>query len=271
MLAKFRKNISAVFTIHSLRDEYEKLSLINKIYTKLSIKYSDFNIVTNSGIKEKLLKWGAEQTKIRVVSPFLPPIEKEEDIQSLPEDARKFLDNHFPIISSNGSKIMFYNNIDLYGIDLLVELCYLLKSDYPDIGIIFSLPVVGDSAYYEKIKQRIREYKIASNFFFLNKKIPFYPILKKSHLFIRPTNTDGDSISLRESLYFSKPTISSDAVERPSGTILFKNRDINDLHAKVKKVMISVKRNNSDIAVRNEISGLEDILEIYSKGLKPGV
>jgi hypothetical protein len=46
--------------------------------------------------------------------------------------------------------------------------------------------------------------------------IMYIPLLKKSDVFVRPTNTDGDA----------------DAIPRPEGTILFKSWDINDFTLK---------------------------------------
>jgi glycosyltransferase involved in cell wall biosynthesis len=72
---------------------------------------------------------------------------------------------------------------------------------------------------------------------FVTEPYPFYPLLLKSSVFIRPTNTDGDAISLREALYFGVPSVASDVVTRPEGTILFKNRNIDDLTVKVRDLL----------------------------------
>lgn len=61
----------------------------------------------------------------------------------------------------------------------------------------------------------------------------FQKELSRSTLFIRPTLTDGDSIALREALSLGKTVVASDAVERPSGCVLFHNRDVDDLRQKL--------------------------------------
>ena len=60
-----------------------------------------------------------------------------------------------------------------------------------------------------------------------------YPLLLVSHVFIRPTNTDGNSVSVKEALWFGCQVIASDAVVRPEEVILFANRDSNDLANKI--------------------------------------
>ena len=63
--------------------------------------------------------------------------------------------------------------------------------------------------------------------------ISFVRLMEKSDLVIRATNTDGDALTVREALYLNKPVIASDVVKRPKGTILFKNRDSDDLYKKI--------------------------------------
>ena len=76
----------------------------------------------------------------------------------------------------------------------------------------------------------------------ITKKIPFYPVLKSGNIFVRPTNTDGDSVSLREALHYGMPTVASDAVPRPEGTILFRNRDLQSMVSAIRR------QNRSSIA-----------------------
>ena len=64
-----------------------------------------------------------------------------------------------------------------------------------------------------------------------------WPLFKKVDLFLRPTNTDGFGISLAEAIHFGTLAIASDVCPRPEGTILFKNRDFNDLFTKVNKIL----------------------------------
>lgn len=62
-------------------------------------------------------------------------------------------------------------------------------------------------------------------------------LMKQCDLVLRPTNTDGDALTIREALYFGVPVIASDAVRRPTGTILFRNRDAKDLMCRTVDVL----------------------------------
>ena len=57
-----------------------------------------------------------------------------------------------------------------------------------------------------------------------------------SDLFIRPTSTDMEGISVKEALYVGTNVVASDVCIRPKECILFKKRDQEDLNNKVKSV-----------------------------------
>jgi glycosyltransferase involved in cell wall biosynthesis len=189
--------------------------------------------------KEIILSLGVKPENVneQVIPGFIPPIVKAEEVAQIPQKAWDFIDSHSPILTANAFRISFYNGQDLYGIDLCVDLCANLKASYPGLGFVFCLPDIGDHKYFGKMRAKIRDLKIEANFLFVTKPCPYYPIQMKSHLFVRPTNTDGDANSLREALYFKVPSIASDAVARPEGTVLFKNRDVDDLAFRVRHLL----------------------------------
>ena len=113
------------------------------------------------------------------------------------------------------------------------------------------------------MKQRIAEKCIENNFLFITEQYQFYPILMKSDVFVRPTNTDGDAVSLRAALYFKIPSVTSDAVPRPEGTILFKSRDINDFTSKVKDVLDNHKQHKMRLEEVELGDNIGKIIEIY--------
>jgi hypothetical protein len=87
----------------------------------------------------------------------------------------------------------------------------------------------------------------------------------KSDLFVRPTNTDGDAISVRESIFYKIPSVVSDVVPRPQGTTLFHNRDANDFALKVKNVLENYEKYKNDLENLNTENTFEKIMHIYQK------
>ena len=121
---------------------------------------------------------------------------------------------------------------------MCIELTAKLKNIYPNLGFIFALANEKvNMEYIDKMHLRIKELNLEENFYFLTGQKELWPIFKKASLMIRPTNTDGYGVSIAEALYFGCPAIASDVCDRPEGTILFKNRNLDDLYDKTKRVL----------------------------------
>jgi glycosyltransferase involved in cell wall biosynthesis len=259
------KGNKVIITFHSLRDEIEKFSWCRKKVLSVSIANISYFIVTNSRIKEKLVNVGVINEKITVIPGFLPPNISKKDTKDIPAEIWEFIKNHHPIISANAFRIEFYNNQDLYGLDMCIELCTNLKKKYPHIGFVFCLPSIGDYDYFSEMKNKITSNNIEKNFMFITQPFQFYPILRASDLFVRPTNTDGDAVSIRESLYFKIPSVVSDIVPRPKGTNVFHNRDITDFTLKVENIFENYenhKKNLENLEIENNFN---KIMSIYKK------
>ncbi|VVB60148.1 Uncharacterised protein [uncultured archaeon] len=213
---------------------------------------------------EKLTKIGINSDKITVLPGFLPPPILKKDLEDIPIEIWNFIKNHHPIISANAYKIVFYNNQDLYGIDMCIDLCKNLKKKYSQIGFIFCLPTIGDKKYFAKMKTKITQNDIDNNFIFVTEPYQFYPILMESDLFIRPTNTDGDSISIRESIFYKIPSVVSDVIPRPKGPNVFRNRDLNDLTLKVETILENYEKYKKELENLEIENNFTTIKNIYS-------
>lgn len=233
-------NFSLVIHGTSLMDQYNNSNSILKLFIRKIILRASSIQVVNSDFKNFIYRLNIKKNNVFVKPAFLPPPLEEENsiINSYKKETIDFLTIRNPIIVSNASFLDFYKNEDLYGLDLCIELTNLLKKDYPNIGLLFALSnEKRNISYFKKLKSRIKELKIDNNFYFMTGHRELWPLLKKTDLFVRSTNTDGDSISVREALYFKVPVVASDVTIRPKGCYLFKNRDLNDLYNKSKNIL----------------------------------
>jgi len=254
-----RKKI--IFTFHSLREERNDLTIFEKILVKYVLKKSNIILTAGENERNKLLKWGGINANVRVIPTFIPP--KREKFY-IPMFIKKFINAHKIIITANGSNMNFYKGDDLYGLDMFIDLCAKLKKDY-DIGFIYCLTEITDKNYYNKIINLINDFKLQDNFILVNENIELWPIIEKSNLFIRPSNSDGDSISVREALYYRVPVIASDVIIRPEGIILFKSRDNKDLYNKVVSVLDNYNIIKEKIVKIKAKDYAREILEIYKQ------
>lgn len=263
----FFKNRKKILTIHG-----ECKELFQKNNKRLVNSLNSFNaiICVKSGDKDYLIKKGIT-CKVYEIPAFIKPIEKEENIQ-IPKYITDFIKKENFIITANASSLSFCNNEDLYGVDMCVELLNKLKNKYKNIkiGFVFCLSDIGNYKYFKKIKEDLKKLNLEKDFLFVKDNIELYPIMKMSDLFIRPTNTDGDAVSVREALFYKIPVITSDVVKRPEGTILFKTRDFEDLYNKTLQVIENYQSHKSsieNIIVEDNAKKLMDIYETLKVAL----
>lgn len=265
MMGFFGKKV--ILTIHgeSLNNQINQSSWLKKKILIWALKNIDNIIVVNPQIKSLLISLEVKSEMLECIPAFIPPTVKDEELAEIPQEVWAFIDNHTPVISANAFRISFYNNQDLYGIDMCIDLCANLKKHYPQIGFVFCLPDVGDYEYFNKMKQKIKEKDLGNNFLFQTKACQLYPIIMKSNIFVRPTNTDGYGVSIAEAVSFDVPAVASDVCDRPEGTILFKNRDIDDFTSKVKSVIDNYEQHKNKLKSTELENNVGKILEIYQK------
>jgi glycosyltransferase involved in cell wall biosynthesis len=175
----------------------------------------------------------------RMLSPFLPPLLDEEEaiLKTYSPETHEFVATHSPLLIANAPRVVFYKGLDLYGLDMCVELVAGLKQEFRDVGLLFAIGEMDDDAYYRQIQSRIAELGIAGNVYFLTRQKEMWPLLKKADLMVRPTCTDAYGISVAEALYLGCAAVASDVCERANGTILFVNRNKDDFLLKCRQVL----------------------------------
>lgn len=253
----FFKKRKKILTIHGeSKDLFTKNNLVVS-----SLNSFDAIICVKSGDKEYLYKKGINKPLYEIPAFIFPSLDDES--RAIPQYILKFINSKNFIISANASSIQFYDNEDLYGIDMCINLIEKLNRNGENIGMIFCIPVINNTAYFNKLKSIIESKKIKSKFLFVNEKKEIYPIIKRSHIFLRPTNTDGDAVSIREALHYKIPTIASDVVTRPKETILFKTRDLDDLYNKTVTVIENYEKFKEKLKCIEFEDNSSKILEIY--------
>lgn len=225
--------IKTLITFHSLREDYSKMVFWHRWLLSYIVNNTDYIITAGDNEKDKLVNWFKKKKCLSVIPAFIQPKGVETE---LPLQLRDFISSHRLIISANASSMDFYQGQDIYGLDMLVELCGRL-SLHMDVGFVYCLTRVTDKVYFEKIKCRIKELGIEKAFYIVLDSIEFWLVLKKSHIFIRPTCTDSYGVSIAEALTLGIPSVASNVCKRPEGTILFQTRNSEDLYAKVLEII----------------------------------
>lgn len=211
-----------VVTIHSWRGK----SQINQKLQKTLLRTANRIVCVNEDIKQNL-----NLKNVVVRNAFIPPDDASQP--PLPSDVEQWIkdktDAGKQVVSSNSFRLDKYNGEDLYGLDMCIELAaFLIKKEKRNIAFVFCVASANDKTReaYDRFSKLIDQYELREHFLLVLKEhLSFVRVLAKSTLTIRTTNTDGDALSVRESLHFGVPVIASDCVQRPSGTILFETRN----------------------------------------------
>lgn len=246
------KKSKLIITIHSISipNYIRKTSVFQKRIITWIINHTYKFITVNNEFRESLLTslkpYGLNPDVIQTISPFLPPVVTDDDYNMMDSRVMPFINTHTPVISANAFMLHLHDGKQLYGIDMCVELCSRLKAQYPKIGIVVCVSVVNQatSEIYTQLMKRISELDISENMLILTGGNDFPPILSLSDVFVRPTNTDGDALSIREAISFGIPTIASDIVKRPDGCLTFKTRDLDDFE----NIVLRAIENHSEIS-----------------------
>mgnify|MGYP002624563699 CR=1 FL=1 len=232
----YKKDV--VVTIHG---DYGRFGKFKNWLVKRSIKSATVPIVINEKSFEACKNFN---NRIALIPAFIPPQEEESlqpEAKAIFEGFRKEKRQIFVTNASNVSVDKFGNEI--YGIDFLIE----YFKDLEDKALVISDP----SGNYKKKYHEL----LTSSICFINYPHSFYEVLKRADFSIRNTSTDGDALSVRESLYLGVPTLCSDAVDRPHGVKLFKYCD----KSSFERCLTSDK--SERVIVEN---GAEKIVNIYN-------
>ena len=239
---RFIKRFKIYFTDHN--QKLFSKGHVKRLLTRKFFNYVDYLIVVNDHILDYYINNKVKLPKrVLVQNAFIvPPLNEETNIlNTYTRETKVFLETHHPLLAANAFRILFHDRTDLYGLDLCVQLTYKLKYLYPAIGFVFAIADHETNiTYINDIRKMIYQLDLTSNFHFITGQKELWPLFKKVDLFIRPTFTDGDAISIREALLFRCPVIASDIVKRPESTTTFRNRDAEDLYYQVAKLLKSI-------------------------------
>lgn len=172
------------------------------------------------------------QLQIELYDPFIPPDENNEQkaFDVYRSSVEPFFKKFSPVIISGAWQLNMHNGEDLYGFDLLISLISRLQKRKHNVGLIFFLGNPDHNRdYFNSIKRMIKELNLSENILLITGQNELWPAIKRSDLFIRATNTDGDPLSIKEALFFGTKVLASDCVNRAEGVKLFYSRDMESL------------------------------------------
>ena len=224
-----------VFTIHG---NLGRFSSFGNALDILTVKLSDVPIAINQQSYEKALKWNK---CVQLISAFIPPIKEGKAPEWAIEKINAMRKEGKLVFSTNASVCSFTpTGEEIYGIEFLIDF-FRNRNEI----LVISDP---SGQYADKHK--------GEDLFFITEPHSTYTLYKHVDGTIRNTATDGDSLSVRESLLLGIPTYATDRVDRPEGCILFHYNDAESLSE-----ALNEKRQAIKVIMNNPI---EQIIEVYN-------
>jgi len=175
----------------------------------LSLKISYLPIVLNHHSFEIAAK---HNFRAVIISSFIPPLDKIPLSNDLLKKIQNIKLKYKYIFSTNAYGLTYdkFGN-EIYQISNLIN----IFANFENYALIVSDP--SSENYLNSLKN---QKSIPNNVYFINENHDFTEVIKISHCMVRYTSTDGDSISVKESLYYNVPVIASNVVSRPNGCII---------------------------------------------------
>lgn len=128
----------------------------------------------------------------------------------------------------------YYQGEDLYGYDLVARVLKRLVEEGKNVSLVLSINGIISEKLHQSFIDFIEQNDLSKHVLMIYEDLPeAWPVFLSSQLFLRPTNTDGAAVSVKEALWAEIPVIASDCTVRPAGVRLFKNRSEDDLYDKI--------------------------------------
>jgi glycosyltransferase involved in cell wall biosynthesis len=238
-------------TLHSgMCPEYVRSrSNLWKILVKLPIHSISCAIAVNNEIRNILIQIGMEKDRIEVIEAFSlsEPIEEVE----IPGSIKKYIHSHRPLISCVG-----FDRPE-YGLQFLQPLMNNVTEEFPNAGLI----VIGANGLREKESRR--NSKSIKWLGLVDHETSLY-LIAHSDLFVRPSLSDGDAISVREALAMGIPVVATRVGYRPEGVFTFEKDNMKEFTSTVKERLAALTKANAKRVWSYE-HGLYKIGQCYEK------
>jgi glycosyltransferase involved in cell wall biosynthesis len=147
--------------------------------------------------------------------------------------------------------------------------CSLVDRMPQEIEWIFCVYGGRDREYWPAVEQELSKHKNVAFHFDLSSK-QFLEVLESATVYFRPTESDGDSVTIHEALAAGIACVASDVVIRPEGVVCYAHGNPSDSQEKLMQAVSSAKDVNladksSGDCDFSEDSNATQIIDIYKR------
>lgn len=210
-------------------------------------------IGVNREIIELFGRFGVAPSRLLLIPPHALKLPSSDT--RIPEDLKRFLEAHSPVILSVGLLEHEYN------LPMQIEVLGLVRETYPNAGLI----MIGSGTQEKDLRYLIEKQSWADHIMLTGdiEHAVTIRVIAESDLMLRTTVYDGDAISVREALYLGTPVIATDNGMRPEGVRLIPRADLGELHQAIKEQLAGPAEVISQVDDRNE--NIQAVLALYQE------
>lgn len=201
-------------------------------FDKWSLKISSSSILLNDYSFQKAAE--IRKKGIHKIGAFIIPIDnKLLDLKpDFINEINKLKKKYSQVFCTNASSLAYdEQGQEIYMGTQIVQYFQSKK----DIALVFSSP---NDRYYQFLKEQFPS--ISKNIYFIKEKHDFVNVIKITDGLIRATTKDGDSLSVKEALFYKKPVFATNVVNRPNGVVTF--LDFDDFNKKYRLSNLKIEK-----------------------------
>jgi glycosyltransferase involved in cell wall biosynthesis len=223
---------SRVMTLHSGKmPEFLGQAAQHRMWAQAALSRFGNVIVVSDAMRASIQLLVMQDTHLHVLPAFLPSMLK---IGELPMALEKVKAQRWPLLA------MAHHPSSVYGTDVALEAIERMKDRFPEIGLVLFGPQSDDAKSLPVgARQGLSTHIIPLGSIEHARALA---VMRECDVFLRPTRIDGDSISVREALSLGVRCVASNAVARPSGTVLFESGNADSLAEAISRALSSRPR-----------------------------
>lgn len=240
LFLSYIRSIDIAFTHHNVWAISKKFKL-KRMLLKLLNRRAVSIFYVNIDTPDFYIKMGVDlHPNATLCSPFVPPPSEDRELieQSYPPTLHEFIKEKEPLLITAAHKIVFQDDIDLYGLDMVVKALIETKKDFSNIGLIVALADdTSHNSYIKSLKSMITDSNLKLHVFWLTPQYQIWPLFSKCDVYLRPTLTDGHGVAIDEAIHEGCSVLTSDVCKRNSKAHIFRSRNLEDFIFKLKHIL----------------------------------
>lgn len=221
------------FQSHAPMRAYKAMGPTQRALFRRTLRGALGVVAVGREIRAWVVEMGVPQGRVLWVPGFLLPSPRELAPSAVPPHVAAFVEGRSPVIGSHGAFGYMVEGIHIYSFDILAQAIARWARRWPDAAFYSLVSHTYDEEHRDEILQMRQELGLADRWMLVEEPFPAAALFRQTDIFLRPTTTDGDSVSIRECLHLGVSVVASDSVVRPDGVVIFRDRDVDDLEAKV--------------------------------------